>query len=109
VLDRILQLDSLSLTRLELLISLMQLSLEVVDVALGSGQLVLGILQPGAGVIEEVRLHIMAVVSPHQLVIQLHDMCLHVVVLQKKFTVALLDVLDEVVLGRHLVVVLLQT
>jgi hypothetical protein len=54
VLDRILQLDSLSLTRLEVLISLVQLSLEVVDVALGSGQLVLGILQPGAGVIEEV-------------------------------------------------------
>jgi hypothetical protein len=54
VLDRILQLGSLSLTHLELLISLMQLGLEVVDVALGSDQLILGVLQPGVGIIEEV-------------------------------------------------------
>jgi hypothetical protein len=32
-------------------------------------------------------------------------MCLQAVVLLKKLTIALLDVLDEVVLGRHLVVV----
>jgi hypothetical protein len=57
VLDRILQLGSLSLTRLELLISLVQLGLKVVDVTLGSGQLILGVLQLGAGIIEEVRLH----------------------------------------------------
>jgi hypothetical protein len=65
VLNPILQLDGLSLTHLKLLISLMQLGLEVVDVALDSDQLILDILQPGAGVIEEVRLHIVAVVGPH--------------------------------------------
>jgi hypothetical protein len=54
VLDYILQLGGLSLTRLELLISLIQLGLEVVDIALSSDQLILGVLQPGAGVIEEV-------------------------------------------------------
>jgi hypothetical protein len=47
VLDCILQLGSLSLTRLELLISLVQLDFEVVDVALGSDQLIMGVLQPG--------------------------------------------------------------
>jgi hypothetical protein len=108
VLDRILQLSGLSLTRLELLISLVELSLEVVDVALGRDQLILGILQPGAGVVEEVQLHIAAVVGPHQLIIQLLDTCLQAVILLKKPMVALLDVLDEAVLGRHLVVVLLQ-
>jgi hypothetical protein len=69
VLNRILQLDSLSLTHLELFISLVQLSLEVVDIALGNDQLVLSVLQPGVGVIEEVRLYIAAMVGPHQLVI----------------------------------------
>jgi hypothetical protein len=54
VLNRILQLGSLSLTCLELLISLMQLGLEVVDVTLGSDQLILGVLQLGAGIVEEV-------------------------------------------------------
>jgi hypothetical protein len=54
MLDRVLQLGGLSLTHLELLNSLMQLDLEVVDVALSSDQLILGILQPCAGVIEEV-------------------------------------------------------
>jgi hypothetical protein len=44
------------------------LNLDVVDVALGSDQLVLGILQLGVGVIEEVRLYI-AVVVGHQLVV----------------------------------------
>jgi hypothetical protein len=56
VLDYVLQLSGLSLTHLELLVSLVQLSLEVVVVALSCDQLVLGILQPGAGVIEDVRL-----------------------------------------------------
>jgi hypothetical protein len=46
VLDCILQLGSLSLTRLALLISLVQLDFEVVDVALGSDQLIMGVLQP---------------------------------------------------------------
>jgi hypothetical protein len=40
----ILQLHSMSLTHLKLLVSLMQLDLEVVDVALGSGQLILSML-----------------------------------------------------------------
>jgi hypothetical protein len=44
MLDRVLQLGGLSLTHFELLVSLMQLSLEVVDVALSSDQLILGVL-----------------------------------------------------------------
>jgi hypothetical protein len=44
MLDRILQLSGLSLTHLELLILLMQLGLKVVDVALSSNQLILGVL-----------------------------------------------------------------
>jgi hypothetical protein len=32
----------------------MQLDLEVVNIALGSGQLILGVLQSGVGIIEEV-------------------------------------------------------
>jgi hypothetical protein len=43
-----LQVCSLSLTHLSLLVSLVQLGLEVVDVALGSAQLVLSMLQSGA-------------------------------------------------------------
>jgi hypothetical protein len=41
-------------THLELLVSLVQLGLELLDVALSSDQLVLAVLQPCAGVIEEV-------------------------------------------------------
>jgi hypothetical protein len=73
MLDRVLQLNGLSLTRLELLISLVQLGLKVVDVALSSDQLIMGVLQPGAGVIEKVRLHIVAAVGTHQLIIQFLD------------------------------------
>jgi hypothetical protein len=69
ILDCVLQLGGMSLTRIELLISLVQLGLEVVYVAMSSAQLVLGVLQPGAGVIEEIRLHITAAVGPHQLII----------------------------------------
>jgi hypothetical protein len=54
VLNRVLQPSGLSLTHLELLISLVQLGLELADVALGSNQLVLSVLQSGAGVVEEV-------------------------------------------------------
>jgi hypothetical protein len=54
VIDRILQLGGLSLTHLELLVSLVQLDLEVVDLALGNDQFSLGVLQPGVGVVEEV-------------------------------------------------------
>jgi hypothetical protein len=107
MLDCVLQLGGLSLTHLKLLVSLLQLGLEVVDVALSSDQLVLGVLQPGAGVIEEVRLHVAAAVGPHQLVVQFLDACFQAVVLLKKLVVTLLDVLDEAVLGRHLVIVLL--
>jgi hypothetical protein len=39
-----LQLCGLSLTHLELLISLMQLGLEVMNIALGGGQLILSVL-----------------------------------------------------------------
>jgi hypothetical protein len=49
----------------------------------------------------------MAMVGPHQLIVQFFDTCLQAVVLVKKLSIALLDVLDEAVLGRHLVVVLL--
>jgi hypothetical protein len=108
VLDRILQLYNLSLTRIKLLISLVQLSLEVVYMALCSNQLILSVLQSGASIIQEVRLDIAATVGPHQLVIQFLDMCLQVVVLLTKLLVSLLDVLNMAVLGRHLVVVLLQ-
>jgi hypothetical protein len=80
----------------------------VVDIAMGSDQLVLSILQPGAGIIEEVRLYVAATVCPHQLIVQFLDMCLQTVVLLKKLSVALLNVLNEAVLGGHLVVVLLQ-
>jgi 2-polyprenyl-3-methyl-5-hydroxy-6-metoxy-1,4-benzoquinol methylase len=67
VLYLMLQLYGLSLTRLELLISLVQLGLEVVDVALGGGQLVLSVLQSGAGIIKEDSLEVMVAISPHQL------------------------------------------
>jgi hypothetical protein len=108
MLDRVLQLGGLSLTNLELLVSFVRLDLEVVDVALCSDQLILGVLQLGAGVVEEVRLHVVAVVGPHQLIVQLDDAHFQVVVLLKKIAVTLLDVLDEAILGRHLVVLLLQ-
>jgi hypothetical protein len=44
ILDHVLQLNGLSLTHLELLLSLVQLSFKVVDLALSSDQLVLGVL-----------------------------------------------------------------
>jgi hypothetical protein len=68
----------------------MQLNLNVVDVALGSSQLVLSVLQSGAGVVEVVSLEIT------------ED------ILLKKLSAALLNVLDSVVLGLHLASVFLQ-
>jgi hypothetical protein len=50
-----------------------QLGLEVVDVTLDNGQLVLSMLQLGVGVIEIIGLEIMTAISPHQLIIQLPD------------------------------------
>jgi hypothetical protein len=76
MLDRMLQLCRLSLTRLELLIPPVQLSLEVVGIALGSDQLILSVLQPGVGIVEEVRLDVTTAVGPHQLIVQLLDPCL---------------------------------
>jgi hypothetical protein len=64
VLYLILQLCGLSLTHLELLVSLVQLGLKVVDVVLGGGQLVLSVLQPSVSVIEEVSLEVTAAISP---------------------------------------------
>jgi hypothetical protein len=80
----------------------------VVDVALGGGQLVLSMLQSGAGVIEVIGLEVMAVISPHQLIVQLLDARLKADVLLKKLSVALMNVLDGAILGLHLVGVLLQ-
>jgi hypothetical protein len=108
VLNRILQLCGWSLTHLKLLVPLVQLGLEVVDVPLGSGQLILGMLQPGASIIKEVGLEVKAVISPHQLIIQLLDTHLKVGVLLKKLSVTLLNILDGAILGLHLIGVLLQ-
>jgi hypothetical protein len=47
-------------------------------------------------------------VGPHHLIIKFLDTCLQTVVLLKKLSVALLNVLDKAVLGRHLVLVRLQ-
>jgi hypothetical protein len=74
-----------------------QLGLEVVDVALGSNQLILSMLQSGAGVTEVVSFEVAAVISPHQLIIQLSDARLQAGVLLQKLSVALLDVLDDAV------------
>jgi hypothetical protein len=46
-----------------------QLGLKVVDVALGSNQLILGMLQLGTGIVEVVSLEVAAAISPHQLII----------------------------------------
>jgi hypothetical protein len=85
-----------------------QLGLEVVDVALGINQLILGILQSGAGVVEVVSLEVTTAISPHQLIIQLPDSHLQVGVLLQKLSVALLDILDDTVLGLYLIGALLQ-
>jgi hypothetical protein len=108
VLYRVLQLCSLSLTRLELLISLVQLSLEVVDIAMGSGQLVLSVLQLGAAITEKVGLEVTVVISHHQLIVQLLDTCLKVGVFLKKLLGTLLNVPDGSVFGLHLIGILLQ-
>jgi hypothetical protein len=79
----------------------------VVDVALGSNQLVLGVLQLGTGVVEVISLEVAAAISPHQLITQLLDAHLQAGVLLQKLSVALLDVLDNAVLGLHLIGALL--
>jgi hypothetical protein len=87
----------------------MQLGLEVVDVTLGSNQLILSVLQSCAGVIEVIGLEVTTAISSHQLIIQLPDVRLQVGVLLQKLSVALLDVLDDAVLGLHLTGAFLQT
>jgi hypothetical protein len=87
----------------------MQLSLEVVYVALGSNQLILSVLQSGVGVVEVISLEVAAAISPHQLIVQLPIARLQAGVLLQKLSVALLDVLDNAVLGLHLIGALLQT
>jgi hypothetical protein len=84
-----------------------QLGLEVVDVALGSNQLILSMLQSGTGVIEVVSLEVAAAISSHQLITQLPDARLQAGVLLQKLSVALLDVLDDAVLDLHLISALL--
>jgi hypothetical protein len=74
-----------------------------------SNQLNLSVLQPGAGVIEVISLEVVAAISPHQLITQLPDARLQAGVLLQKLLVALLDVLDDTVLGLHLIDTLLQT
>jgi hypothetical protein len=59
------------------------------------------VLQSDAGVIEVVSLEITTAISHHQLVVQLLDAHLKVVVLLRKLSVALLNVLDGTVLGSH--------
>jgi hypothetical protein len=86
----------------------MQLGLEVVDVALGGGQLILSMLQPSAGIIKEVGLEVTAVISPHHLIVHLLDMCFKAGILLKKLSVTLLNVLDDTVLSLHLIGVLLH-
>jgi hypothetical protein len=86
----------------------MQLGLEVVDVALGSNQLILSVLQLGVGVVEVISLEVAAVISSHQLITQLPYARLQASVLLQKLSVALLDVLDGAVLGLHLTGALLQ-
>jgi hypothetical protein len=108
VLHLMFQVSGLSLTRLQLLVSLVQLDLEVVDVALGGGQLILSVLQSGADVIEVVGLKVTIAISPHQLIVQLLDTRLKAGVLLKKLSVALLNVLDSAVLSLHLTGALLQ-
>jgi hypothetical protein len=61
----------------------MQLSLEVVDIALGSGQLILSVLQSGVGVVEVIGLEVTTTISPHQLIIHLPDARLQAGVLCK--------------------------
>jgi hypothetical protein len=80
----------------------MHLGLEVVDDALGNGQLVLIVPQSGAGVIVVIGHEVTTAISPHQLIIQLPDACLQVGVLLEKLWVALQDVLDDAVHGLHL-------
>jgi hypothetical protein len=80
----------------------------VVDVALGGGQLILSVLQSGVGVVEVIGLEVTVTISPHQLIVQLLDARLKVGILLKELSIALLNVLDDAVLGLHLAGLLLK-
>jgi hypothetical protein len=108
VFNHILRFHGLSLTHLELLVPLVQLRLEVVDIVLGDGQLIMSMLQLCMSIVKEVSLDITATVRPHQLIVQLLDARLKAEVLLEELSITLLDVFDEAGLGLHLVVVLLQ-
>jgi hypothetical protein len=56
-----------------------------------------------------ISLEVVAAISPNQLIIPLPDARLHAGVLLQKLSVALLDILDDAVLGLHLTGALLQT
>jgi hypothetical protein len=99
MLHLVLQVGNLRLTRLQLLVSLVQLGLGVVDVALCGCQVILSMLQPGAGVIQAVGLEVAAAISPHQLIIQLPDARLQAGILLNELSVALPKSLDGVILG----------
>jgi hypothetical protein len=86
----------------------MQLGLEVVNIALGGGQLVSSVQQSGAGIIKEVSFEVTAAINPHQLIFQLLDTRLKVGILIKMLSITLLNILDGAVLGLHLVSILLQ-
>jgi hypothetical protein len=64
-------------------------------------------LQSGKGVVKVVGLEVTTAISPHQLIIQLPDTRLQMGVLLQKLSVAVLDVLDDAVLGLHLIGALL--
>jgi hypothetical protein len=66
------------------------------------------VLQSSPGVIEVDGLEVAAVISPHQLIVQLSDARLKAGILLKELTVALLKILDSAVLGLHLASTLLQ-
>jgi hypothetical protein len=107
VLHLMLQVCGLSLTHLQLLVSRVQLGLEVVDIALGDGHLVLSVLQSGSGVVEVIDLEVTTAISPHQLIVLLLGARLKAGVLLKELSIALLNVLDCAVLGLHLASILL--
>jgi hypothetical protein len=52
------------------------------------GQLILSVMQSGAGVIEVASLEVTAVISPHQIIVQLLDACLKAGVILKELSVA---------------------
>jgi hypothetical protein len=65
------ELFDLSLAHLKLLVPLLQLCLEVLDIPLGTSQLIIGVLQLGAGAVERLCLEVEAALHPQQVIVQL--------------------------------------